>query len=92
MKQTPMMKAIEKFEHALAYNVEGSNKVEPYSWNHFCNDLCELLAEERDFAKDNFIVGSNYGMDIISSAELGKKTTEPDFDNHFTQTYGGGDE
>jgi len=54
--KTAMRKAIEKFEHALAWEVEG-NKVEPYTWTDLSNDLNELLKEERQQIEDALLYG-----------------------------------
>ena len=83
MKQkTAMMEAIEKWEHAMAYNVEG-RMVEPYSWTELSTDLQQLLEKEKyqiiDAIEHEFIGESEYNWWSAGFNGLG--------DKYYNETY-----
>ena len=78
--KTAMQKAIEKFEHALAWEVEGQ-KVEPYRWSTLSNDLYELLKEERQQIEDALLYGHAEATHTSPVIDLSFT------DRYFTQTY-----
>lgn len=74
--KTAIAQAIEKIEHAVAYNVEGSHKVEPYTWTQLSNDLHDLLTTEKEQIIDAFEPRTDYGKRYESGEE------------YYNQTYG----
>lgn len=55
--KTAMQEAIEKFNRALAYNLEGAT-TDQYTWTDFSNDLDALLIKE----KQQIIDAANDGL------------------------------
>lgn len=85
--KTALQEAIEKFEHALSYNVEGGI-CEPYSWTEFSNDFYKLLEKEKQQiidavnTCDNVLIKNEIGIEAnANSLTLGEQ--------YYNETYAG---